>query len=178
MVIAWTGVIVHTNSGLPHTRTHTRTHTHTQTDAGNDTTRRPKLASGKNCRIGQTLEEHDPISKILHHSQVSRRRVDPCSLRKTCRLWGEIAPTCFYICTIGLETWVIVRSIATRAWPVYLRVLSMNKKLSNTNVRYKKNVVCHLLIGFCTWTWGISLINMTVGLYNLSRTVTQSMALL
>ena len=29
-------------------RTHTHTDTHTQTDAGNDNTRRPKLASGKN----------------------------------------------------------------------------------------------------------------------------------
>ena len=35
-----------TSSGL--TDTHTDRHTHRQTDAGNDNTRRPKLASGKN----------------------------------------------------------------------------------------------------------------------------------
>ena len=34
-------VIVRTSKWLPHTQTHT------QTDAGNDNTRRPKLASGK-----------------------------------------------------------------------------------------------------------------------------------
>ena len=39
-------VIVWTSSWLTHTQTDGRTHT--QTDAGNDNTRRPKLASGKN----------------------------------------------------------------------------------------------------------------------------------
>ena len=40
-------VIARTNSWLTHIQTDTHTHTHT--DAGNDNTRRPKLASGKNA---------------------------------------------------------------------------------------------------------------------------------
>ena len=41
-VIAWT------SKWLTHRLTHTRGHKHTHTDTGNDNTRRPKLASGKN----------------------------------------------------------------------------------------------------------------------------------
>ena len=35
-----------------------RTHTHTQTDAGNDNTRKPKLASGKKKNVGQKRHAH------------------------------------------------------------------------------------------------------------------------
>ena len=67
-------VIVRTSSWLTHGRTHT--HTDRFTDAGNDNTRRPKLASGKNCEnnahVGWSLQsteiECDILLWISHQS--------------------------------------------------------------------------------------------------------------
>ena len=59
-----------TSSGL--TDTHTDRHTHRQTDAGNDNTRRPKLASGKNqlenvgCKMAAILSQPQYFRAIIH----------------------------------------------------------------------------------------------------------------
>ena len=51
-ILAWTGPELSPGQASDwHTDRQTDTHTHTHTDAGNDNTRRPKLASGKNRRI-------------------------------------------------------------------------------------------------------------------------------
>ena len=48
-ILAWTGPELSPGQASDwHTDRQTDTHTHTHTDAGNDNTRRPKLASGKN----------------------------------------------------------------------------------------------------------------------------------
>ena len=48
VILAWT--VDELSHGQAHDwRTHRHTHIHTHTHAGNDNTRRPKLASGKNC---------------------------------------------------------------------------------------------------------------------------------
>ena len=55
-ILAWTGPELSPGQASDwHTDRQTDTHTHTHTDAGNDNTRRPKLASGKNDNI-MTLE--------------------------------------------------------------------------------------------------------------------------
>ena len=49
-ILAWTGPELSPGQASDwHTDRQTDTHTHTHTDAGNDNTRKPKLASGKNA---------------------------------------------------------------------------------------------------------------------------------
>ena len=80
VILAWTGDELLCGQASDY-RTHGRTDT--QTDAGNDNTRRPKLASGKKLGIRQFLTSGDPpiqfISVIkpycIHHCRVHYRIV-------------------------------------------------------------------------------------------------------
>ena len=57
VILAWT--VDELSHGQAHDwRTHRHTHIHTHTHAGNDNTRRPKLASGKKVVKGTTLLTH------------------------------------------------------------------------------------------------------------------------
>ena len=57
-ILAWTGPKLSRGQASDwHTDWHTHTHTDTHTDAGDDNTRRPKLASGKN--MGQQMSGPD-----------------------------------------------------------------------------------------------------------------------
>ena len=58
VILAWTGTELSRGQTIDrHTDWHTHTDTHTHTDAGNDNTRRPKLASGKNrCQMNALVK--------------------------------------------------------------------------------------------------------------------------
>ena len=58
-ILAWTGPKLSRGQACDW---HTHTHTDTHTDAGDDNTRRPKLASGKNDRIsGRSFKNWGPF---------------------------------------------------------------------------------------------------------------------
>ena len=77
-ILAWT------DKQVIDTQTDTRTDRHTHTDAGDDNTRRPKLASGKNCTFkilsrSPRIHYHryNPLDQLIPSGQVSDVTVVP-----------------------------------------------------------------------------------------------------
>ena len=70
VILAWTGVELSRGQASTY-RTQTDGRTHRQTDAGNDNTRRPKLASGQKHKDLIRLQ-YAPLHPITQHAQGSR----------------------------------------------------------------------------------------------------------
>ena len=70
VILAWTGVELSRGQASAY-RTQTDGRTHRQTDAGNDNTRRPKLASGQKHKDLIRLQ-YAPLHPITQHAQGSR----------------------------------------------------------------------------------------------------------
>ena len=69
VILAWTSNELLCGQASAY-RTHTDGRTHRQTDAGNDNTRRPKLASRKNKQSNTKYSER-PLGCILHEVSLS-----------------------------------------------------------------------------------------------------------
>ena len=118
-------VIARTSTWLPHTQTDGRTHR--QTDAGNDNTRRPKLASGKNLRLLVYIMPPPQLTSWVEYAKLaitSKTQINPsppppppppqfCILRngfhkdwsKCCLIWQVLGHGQAHVGQMGKLLW-------------------------------------------------------------------------